>query len=158
MHCVLYVLITGFKGFIMKAGIGGFLWKSAVALYLIANGVLGLFFRNNTVKGLFSRDSDFEIIFNKLFSGRDLINALVVIASVIALVAGILIVLEMLSIKVPLLDTLLFIIAIIWAAYIVVNVVVWIGDGFKSLWPFLQTLAVHTMVLSSLLIASKRFD
>ena len=140
----------------MSGGIGNFLWKCSVGLYLIANGVLGLFFRNNTMKGIFSRDSDFEVIFHKLLGRGDLTNVLIIIASIIAFVAGIFIILEMLNIQVPMLDTLLFVLAIIWAVFIVVNIIVWIGDGFKGLWTFLQVLAVHTMILSSLLIASKK--
>ena len=129
----------------MKDGIGIFLWKIAVALYLIANGVLGL----TKYSG-----GDFDIIFGRMnFPG-----IFVTIASVIALVAGILIVLEMLDIKVSFLDTLILIIAIIWAVYIVIEIVSWVTKAkSENLWHVLQMLAVHIMVLSSLLIASKRF-
>ena len=41
------------------AGIGVFLWKISVALYLIANGVLGL-----------NKGGDFKIIFERMFSGN----------------------------------------------------------------------------------------
>jgi len=129
----------------MKNGIGIFLWKISVALYLIANGALGL-----TTKG-----GDFKIIFARMFSGN--VDTFVIIASVIALVAGIAILLEMFNIELSFLDTLILIIAIIWAVYVVIEVLGWIKVGFKDLWHTLQMLAVHVMVLASLLIASKKF-
>jgi len=132
----------------MKEGIGVFLWKISVALYLIANGVLGL----TKYSG-----GDFDVIFKRIgFSGSTL-SLFVTVASVIALVAGIAILLEMFNIELSFLDTLLFIVAIIWAVYVVVEIIVWIKDGFGTPWEILQRLAVHLMVLASLLTATKRF-
>ena len=131
----------------MKEGVGVFLWKIAVALYLIANGLLGL-----TVKG-----GDFRIMFDRL--GFKDVSLFIMVASVIALVAGILIVLEMLHVEISILDTLLFIIAIIWAIYVIVEIVSWFKEGIKNNFLYmLQMLGVHLMVLGSLLMASKRFD
>jgi hypothetical protein len=55
------------------------------------------------------------------------------------------------------------ILAIIWAVYIVVELYYWItGKGSasfqKDFLHVLQMLAVHLMVLGSLLTASKKFD
>jgi hypothetical protein len=136
----------------MKEGIGVFLWKISVALYLIANGVLGL------AEKLFNR-GDFYIIFNRMFRG-DALSLFVTVASVIALVAGIAVLLEMFQIQLSFLDTLILIIAIIWAVYVVIEIFAWITKGTdtgENLWSTLQRLAVHIMVLSSLLIASKKF-
>jgi len=127
----------------MKDGIGIFLWKISVALYLIVNGIFGV---TQNSKG------DFSIIFGKLFKGD--VGVLVVIAGVIALVAGIALLLEMFNVEIPILDTLIFIIAIIWAVYVVVEVITWVKEGFGL--ETLQRLAVHLMVLASLLIASKK--
>jgi len=133
----------------MKEGIGIFLWKLAVGLYLIANGLLGL-----TVKS-----GDFFIIFERLGIRSDTLSLFIMVASVIALVAGILILLEMFHVEISILDTLLLIIAIIWAVYVIVEIVSWFKEGIKSntFLNYLQMLAVHIMVLGSLLIASKRF-
>jgi len=135
----------------MKEGIGGKLWTISVALYLIANGVLGLTGKALTNKG------DFHIIFSQMFKG-DALSLFVTIASVIALVAGIAILLEMFDVKLSFLDTLILIIAIIWVVYIVIEIVAWLKSGFgNNLWSNLQRLGVHLMVLASLLIASKKF-
>lgn len=125
------------------AGIGVFLWKISVALYLIANGVLGL-----------KDGGDFKIIFETMNLGKNL-SLFVTIAAVIALIAGIAVILEMLSIKLSFLDTLILIIAIIWVVYIVIEIISWLKSGFS--WEVIQKLAVHLMVLASLLIASRKF-
>jgi hypothetical protein len=130
----------------MKDGLGVFLWKISVALYLIANGVLGLS----------KAGGDFAVIFNRVGLKSGTLSLLVAVASVIALVAGIAILLEMLNIKLSFLDTLIFIVAIIWAVYIVIEIISWVtGGGFG--WGLVQMLAVHLMVFASLLIASKKF-
>jgi hypothetical protein len=131
------------RGGIMKGGIGILLWKISVALYLIANGVLGI---TNYSGG------DFKIIFDRM----QFPSIFVTIASVIALVAGILVLLEMLNVKVSFLDTLILIIAIIWAIYVVIELIGWVKAGFDDFWHILQRLAVHLMVLASLLIASRK--
>jgi len=132
----------------MKEGLGVFLWKIAVALYLIANGVLGL----TKYSG-----GDFTTIFKRIGFSGDVLNVFVAVASVIALVAGIAVLLEMFNIRLSFLDSLILIIAVIWAVYIVIEIIGWITKGrSENLWYILQMLAVHIMVFSSLLIASKK--
>jgi len=128
----------------MEGRLGSFLWKISVALYLIVNGIMGI----QVDKG-----GDFYIIFSRVFKGDP--KAFVVIAGVIALVAGIAIILEMLNVQISFLDTLILIIAIIWAVYVIVEIITWFKTGFNL--DVLQKLAVHLMVLASLLIASKKF-
>lgn len=131
----------------MKEGIGVFLWKISVALYLIANGFLGL-----SKKG-----GDFFIIFQRMKFSGGLFDLLMIVCSIIAFVAGIAILLEMFNISLSFLDTLILIVAIIWAVYVVIEIISWFTSGFKGFWGMLQMLAVHIMVLASLLIASKKF-
>jgi hypothetical protein len=138
----------------MNRSVGAFLWQISVALYLIANGVLGL-----------SRYSggDFQIMYRAFFGRGDLTSALVFITSIIAFIAGIGIVIELLNIEFPFLNSLLFIVAIVWIVYIVIEVITWLtGKGDytfkKDLFYVLQKLAVHIMVLASLLVSSKRFE
>ena len=132
----------------MKDGIGIFIWKLSVALYLIANGALAFVTRNR---------SDFQIISNSLKLPDNVAGVLVPVLAVIALIAGIAILLEMFNVSLPFLSLLILIVAIIWAVYIVVNIISFFTDGMNLPWVFLQRLAVHTMVFGSLLVASKRF-
>jgi hypothetical protein len=131
-------------------GIGSFLWRLAVALYLIANGVLGI---------TKVQSGDFWIIFNRIGLKGDTLNLCVIICGVIAVVAGIALLLAMFSKSLPsIFFTLIFIIAIIWAVYVVLEIISWVTGGFANFWGMLQMLAVHIMVLASLLIASRKFD
>jgi len=148
----MFIIFSLLKFFIerfnMKGSVslGGFLWKLSVALYLIVNGVMAL---TQKVR------SDFYIMFHRMFNGNNPENFLVIAAGIIALIAGIAILLEMFNIEISFFDTLIFIIAIIWGVYVIVEIITWLREGFNL--PALQVLAVHLMVLSSLLIASKRF-
>jgi hypothetical protein len=132
----------------MKDGLGIFLWKISVALYLIANGVLGL----QRWPG-----GDFMIIFTRMNFNNNTLHLFVTVASVVALVAGVAIILEMLNVTISFLDTLILIIAIIWVVYVIIEIISWVTNGFKDVWHTLQMLAVHVMVLANLLIASKKF-
>jgi len=126
-----------------KDGIGIFLWKIAVALYLIANGVLGLI----------SRGGDFHIILTNTMRFPSIIATIV---AVLALIAGIMVVIEMFGKTIRILDFIALGLAIIWAVYIIIGIVAFIrGDG-NTIWGMLQRLGVHLMVLGSLLITARK--
>ena len=141
----LFMKKGGAKGGI-RGGLGQLLWKISVALYLIANGILGL-----------NKRGDFKTIFDFVFKGS-FSDMVVMIVSVIALLAGILVLFEMFRVKFSFLDELLFVVAIIWFVYVIIEIIYWLRSGVgNNLWDIIQKLAVHLMVLGSLLIASKRF-
>jgi len=128
-----------------KDGIGIFLWKLSVGLYLIANGVLGLIKK-------FS--GDFDIILTKTMGFPVWVAQIV---AVLALIAGIMVLIEMFGITIRSLDFIALVLAIIWAVFIIIGVVSWITkQGDMSIWHMLQRLAIHTMVLGSLLITAKK--
>jgi len=135
-------------------GIGSLLLNIAVALYLFANGILGL------TKGTFgARSGEFANIAGTIFKG-DLANLVTLILSVIALVAGVLLILQLFRIAIPSIDLLMFIIVIVWVVFIViVDIINPIGKGLGNLnlITYLVQLASHLMVLGALLTASKRF-
>ncbi|MCL2229860.1 MAG: hypothetical protein FWC01_02090 [Treponema sp.] len=123
-------------------GIGQLIWKISVALYLIVNGIMGI-----------KDGGDFKTIFNVIFGGNQ--STLALICGIIALIAGICIVLNMLRIEVSFLPTLVLVVAIVWVVYIVIEILAFVKGGFSL--GELQTLAVHLMVLGSLIIATGRF-
>jgi len=139
----------------MKSGISIAVWKISVALYLFANGVLGL--QKKTLRTAFSK-SDFREILEKLNFKGDTLNTFVIILSVIAIIAGVILLLELFQVQIPILDTLIFIIAIVWAVVIVVELIgLFRNDFFKDIYKSLAVLSVHVMILSSILHASKKF-
>ena len=134
---------------VIKGGIGNNLWKISITLYLVAEGILAVL--KNNASG-----------FKAMFLGIGLNNdTIVVFAGIIALAAGVAILLEMFKVELPFLSTLIFIVAIIWAVYVIVVIFGWlktgIGEG-PAIWIKFLNLAIQLMVLSSLMIASRRFD
>ena len=141
---------SGVKGVIKSGAYGQLIWSISIALYLIANGVMGV---TKNPKG------DFNIIFNFVFNYSSFGRMVAMLVSIIALLAGILVLFELFKVKFNFLDELLFIVAIIWVVYIVIEIYIWITTpslGY-TLWQILQRLAVHLMVLGSLFLASKKF-
>jgi len=122
------------------AGIGAVIWKIAVALYLFATGILGV-----------GKGGDLNVIFGTINLSN---SAFVMVAGVIALIAGVFLLLEMFNIQINILGTLILIIAIIWAVFTVLMFLYLIADFG---WARLAQLAVYVMVCASLLIASGRF-
>ena len=144
----------------MSRGICGFLWQLSVALYLFANGVLGLQGGSRLADRLSGRGGfGFREILSTMFKG-DALNFFVIVVSVIALIAGIAILLEMFSVELPFLNPLVLVVAIVWVVYIIISLIAWItgGNFIDHFFPELAKLAVNVMVLASLLTASKRFE
>jgi hypothetical protein len=136
----------------MSRGIGSFLWHLSVALYLFANGVLGI-----------QKGGDFAIIYRTVFGRGEFTSFLVLVTGIIALIAGIALLFDLFDVKLSFLEVLIFIIAIVWIVYIVIELYYWInGKGEvsfkKNFFHVLQMLAVHLMVLASLLVSSKKLS
>ncbi|MDR2079460.1 MAG: hypothetical protein LBP74_07060 [Treponema sp.] len=138
----------------MNRSFGIILWQISVALYLIANGVLGL---QRYASG------DYLIIYRTFFGRGDITDLLIIVTSIISLIAGVGILLELFHVELGFLDGMLLIVAIVWIAYIVVEILTWVsGKGDysfrKTLFAVLQKLAVHLMVLGSLLTANRKLS
>jgi len=130
------------------SGIGSFIWKISVALYLLASGALALFGSSfDQIAG----GVGYIYMAAGVFNGSSVI---ITIVAVISFFAGLFIILEMLGISIPIVDTLIFIVAIIFAVIAVLAIISWL-NGFG--WAGLAQIAIILMILGSLIIASKRF-
>lgn len=121
----------------MNKGLGVVIWQIAVAAFLIAIGIMG-----------FGKGGDLQAILGGIG------EVFVIIAAVIALVAGVGLVLELFGAQIPILSTFIFIIAIIWAVFTVIMLINGLSNFSVEL---LRNLAVYAMVLGSLLGASGKF-
>ena len=134
---------------VVKIGIGDYFWKISVALYLLTNCALEV---------MKYPGGDLRFIFSQIGLAN---SDFLMVAGIIALIAGIAVLCELFHIEIPQLNTLIFIIAIIWAICVIVEIFGWMKGGFGSgaaLWSKFKMLSIHLMVLSSLLIASGRFN
>ena len=139
-------------------GITGTIWQLAAALYLVANGVLGLQGGGGAGAILRGGSGVFHEILHRMGFRGDTLGVMLTLLCIIAIVAGIAIVLDLFSIEVPFLNIVVLVVGIFWIIYIVITLVSWIGDGFGNFFQELSMLAVNAMILASLLTASKRFE
>jgi len=125
----------------MNRSIGGFILYIATALYLLAGGVGGLFFKTGAVNDL----------------AKILGPVGVVVFSVAALVAGILLLLQLFGMEFGIIEPILIGFAILWIVFIVViDFVGGIGAGNKF-WEWLGILASHLIVLGTIASGTSMF-
>jgi len=130
----------------MKKSIGLILLNFAVAIYLFATGILGLTGTGGeigqAVRGIFSGD------FAKI---------IVVILSVIAIAAGVFILLKFFGLSIAITELLLVILAIAWLVFIILIDVVYPIGHKGDFVEWLRGLGAHLMVLGGIALATERF-
>jgi hypothetical protein len=127
--------------------IGTFILSIAVALYLFVNGILG-----------FNKDGTFHNMANTILSG-DIANIVAIILSVLAIVAGVFLLLQLFKVIVPYTDTILFVFVIVWVIYIViVDIINPLGARNFQILPYITQLSTHLMVLGALITSTKKFN
>jgi hypothetical protein len=136
--------------------LGYFLLNIAVALYLFANGVIGL---NGNRWGL----GDKRIFYNMLktiFGTGNFTNVLTIVLSVCAIVAGVFLLLSVFKNDIALTEIILLVFIILWVIFIVIVDIINPLQG-KGLQPkfleYLTILAAHLMVLGALVSSTRRF-
>ena len=141
-----------FKEYYMNRSIGGIVLNFAVAVYLIATGILGITGRK------FFPDGEIRRAVTALFKG-DFAEILIVILAVIAIAAGVFILLKFFGIDIPITELALIILAIVWVVFIIMIDVVYPIKDSKScnFVDWLRTFGSHAMVLGGILLASERF-
>jgi len=135
--------------------LGYFLLNIAVALYLFANGVLGL--NSKWLDRAVGRDTFYSML-KTIFGSGDFTKVLTIILSVCAIVAGVFLLLTLFRNNLALTELILIVFIILWVIYIIIVDIIspLKGNGPKFL-EYLTILAAHFMVLGALLSATKRF-
>jgi len=128
--------------------IGYFLLTIAAAIYLFANGILGI---------TKSREGEFGTMVRTIFGRGDLSNILIIVLSVCGIAAGIFLLLYLFRINVPITDVILFVFIILWLVFIVIVDIIDPLQKKVELLKYLLQLAPHLMVLGTLTLSTKRF-
>ena len=136
----------------MNRSIGLFLLNIAVAIYLLATGILGLTGRK------YFPDAEIRRAVTALFKG-DLAEILIVVLSILAIAAGVFILMKFFGIVIPITELLLVVLAIVWVVFIIMIDIVHPlnqsrGVNFVD---WLRTLGSHLMVLAGIAMATERF-
>jgi fatty acid desaturase len=136
----------------MNRSIGLILLNLAVALYLIATGILGL-----TGRRVFP-DGEIRRGVTALFRG-DLAEVIIVVLSILAIAAGAFILLKFFGIGVPMTELILIILAISWVVFIVmIDIVHPLNNrGSTNFVDWLRIFGSHLMVLGGICLATERF-
>ena len=135
----------------MNRSIGGILLNFAVAIYLLATGILGLTGRK------FFPDGEIRRAVTSLFRGN-FAEILIVILAILAIAAGAFILLKFFGINIPITELLLIVLAIVWVVFIImIDIVYPINGKGTNFVDWLRNLGAHIMALAGILLATERF-
>jgi len=135
----------------MNRGIGFILLNSSVAIYLFATGILGI-----TKSG---DGGEIRAAVNSLFGRGEFANILVIILAVMAIAAGVFIILKFFGTSIEIIEVLLIVLGVTWVIFIVlIDIAAPLNAQVKP--PFvywLRQIGSHVMVLSGILLSTERF-
>jgi hypothetical protein len=135
----------------MNKSLSHFLLNIAVAIYLLATGILGLGGRK------FFPDGEIRRAVTALFRG-DFAELLIIILAVLSIAAGAFVLLKFIGISIPITELLLIILAIVWVVFILmIDIVYPINNKGANFVDWLRNLGAHLMVLGGITMASERF-
>ena len=135
----------------MNKSIGLIVLNFAVAIYLLATGILGITGRK------FFPDGEIRRAVTALFKG-DFAEILIVILAVVAIAAGVFILTRFFGIDIPITELLLVILAIVWVVFIImIDVVYPLNRSNTNFVDWLRSFGSHLMALGGILLATERF-
>jgi hypothetical protein len=141
----------------MRRGLGVHLTHIAVAVYLLADGILGFVTRNGRIFGRLTYHSEIENILLKLLGRSDFTGMLIVVFSALALIGGLFLLLELFQIRIPFTGAILLLFLIVWLVFIILtDIVDPLKDKPEPL-GWLKTFASHIMVFGAMAAATHRF-
>jgi len=130
--------------------LGYFLLNIAVALYLFANGILGI---NNK---LFNK-GDFYKMVSTIFGSGDFTKVLTIVLSVCAIVAGVFLLLSIFKNDIAITELILLVFIVLWVIFIVIVDIIHPLRVKEDFLNYLTHLSAHLMVLGALISSTRRF-
>jgi hypothetical protein len=128
-----------------------FLLNFAVAIYLLATGILGISGRK------FFPDGEIRRAVTALFKGN-FAELLIMILAVLSIAAGIFLLLKFFGMNIPLTEMLLIILAVVWIVFIImIDIVYPISQKGTNFVDWMRSLGSHLMVLGGITMATERF-
>jgi len=136
----------------MNKSIGLVLLNFAVAIYLLATGILGLTGRK------FFPDGEIRRAVTALHIKGNFAELLIVILAILAIAAGAFIIIKFFGISIPLTELLLIILAIVWVVFIImIDIVYPLGGKGTNFVDWLRSFGAHLMALAGIMLATERF-
>ena len=141
----------------MNRSIGLTVMNFAVAIYLLATGILGVTGKGSLF-GKLKGEDEIRAAVSSIFKRGDFAEVLIVVLSVLAIVAGIFIILKFFGVEIPMMEICLIVLAIVWVVFIImIDIVAPIKSNGVNFVEWLRTLGAHLMVLAGIALATERF-
>ena len=135
----------------MKKSISLTLLNVAVAIYLLATGILGLSGRK------FFPDGEIRRAVTALFKGN-FAEILIIILAIIAIAAGAFSLLKFLGLNIPIIEMFLIVLAITWIVFIImVDIAYPISHKGTNFVEWMRSFGSHLMVLGGITLLTRRF-
>jgi len=140
--------------------IGCILLNVSVALYLFANGIVGI--SREKVLGFSYGGGEFGKMIDTIFkkANGDFKDTLIIVLSVCAIAAGVFLLLAFFRIEIPVTDIILFVFICLWVVFIVIVDIInpFQNSNKVKFLEYLLQLTPHLMVLGALITSTKRFS
>jgi hypothetical protein len=131
----------------MNRSIGGFILYIGIALYLLAAGLIGIF----------GSGGEFNMMVSSIFGGGGLTTVIAIIFSVAAIIAGVLLILQLFGIAFGITNIILIVFAVLWILFIIVHDILGLFRGHDGLMFWLSGLAIHLVVLGAIATGTSIF-
>jgi len=132
---------------------GVMLLNLAVALYLFASGVMGILKESGN-------ENEIGTAVKEVLKGNGSVpEVLTIVLSVVAIAAGIFLIIKLFGVSISNTEMLLIILAVVWLVYILMIDIIW-PLSLDSKPPFLywlKSFGSHTMVLAAILMGTSKF-
>jgi len=132
----------------MGRSIGGFILYIATALYLLAAGIIGIFGGSG---------GEFYGMVSGILGGGGISTVIAIIFAVAAVVAGVMLILQLFGIVFRITEILMLAFAILWIIFIVVGDIIVPLRTQPNFWVWLRTLASHLVVFGAIVSATRTF-
>ena len=130
----------------MRGSIGILLINISVALYLAATGIMG-----------FQGEGNIQVAVRAVFSRGDFSNILVIILSIVALAAGVLIIVRLFNANIPIIDLLLLVVAAVWIVLIIMVDIVGPINARPHFVEWLVSFSSNLIVLGGIALSTNKF-
>ncbi|MCL1815042.1 MAG: hypothetical protein FWG27_04390 [Treponema sp.] len=131
----------------MNRSIGGFILYIGVALYLLAAGLIGIF----------TNGGEFRIMVGSILGGGGLTTVVAIIFALAAIVAGVLLILQLFGMEFGIIELILIAVAILWIIFIIVSDIIVPIKVHPPFLSWLSSLATHLVILGAIATGTSLF-
>jgi hypothetical protein len=157
------LVVSFYRRGVVKRSLSVYVIHAAAALYLLADGILGLteqslWQRFRLAAGRASGNEIVDTLIG-LFGTGNLAKTLIIVFSALAVAGGLFLLLELLGIRIRVVNAVILVFLVVWMVFIVLfdGVYAFRDTRNFAFFPWLRVFASHLAVLGALISASRKF-